>query len=198
MLELFSCQPQQNLRACVNVCLISKTCLTISASYIVFSRTFFLGPKIAKRPSQYRDKFNRLIFSVSLMPMKLKDIARFESDNNLSITVFNFGEQGGLICCRRSRNRGKCPKIFLLLLLDGFNSHYCLITNFQAFMCKVCRSPKRAAKGPKTKFCVNCMQSIGERKFMEHARLCIDNQSLRIVRPSEHLKLTFSNWEKTQ
>ena len=154
--------------------------------------------KNRERPSQYRDKFNRLKFSESMMPMKLKDIARFESDNNLSITVFNFDEQGGLICCHRSRNRGKYPKIFLLLLLDGFNSHYCLITNFQAFMHKVCRSPKRAAKGPKTKFCVNCMQSIGKQKFMEHARLCDDNQPLRIVMPSEHLKLTFSNWEKTQ
>ena len=65
-------------------------------------------------------------------------------------------------------------------------------------MHKVCRSPKRAAKGPITKFCVNCMQSIGKLKFTEHARLCDDNLPLRIVMPSVHLKLSFSNWEKTQ
>ena len=53
-------------------------------------------------------------------------------------------------------------------------------------------------KGPKTKFCVNCMQSIGKVKYRDHARLCEDNQPLRIVMPNEELKLTFNNWEKTQ
>ena len=155
----------------------------------------FLFPRSenCQRPSYYRDKFDRLIFSESMMPMKLRDIPKFENDNKLSITVFSFDEQGALFCCHRSKIKGTYPKIFLLLLLDGLNSHYCLITNFQAFMHKVCRSPKKAAKGPKTKFCVNCMQSIGKAKFTEHVRLCDDNQPLRIVMPNEDLKLKFTN-----
>ena len=59
---------------------------------------FFPRSKNRERPSQYRDKFHRLKFSESTMPLKLRDIAWFESDNNLSITVFSYDEQGGLIC----------------------------------------------------------------------------------------------------
>ena len=132
------------------------------------------------------------------MPMKLGDIAQFENKNQLSITVFNFDEKGSLTCCLRSKVKSKIRKVFLLLLTDGLNSHYCLITNFQHFMHTLCRSPWKAMKGPKTKFCVNCMQSIGKVKYRDHVRLCEDNQPLRIVMPNEDLKLEFNNWENTQ
>ena len=56
--------------------------------------------------------------------------------------------------------KSKIQKVFLLLPADGLNYHYCLITNFQNFMHTLCRSPRKAMKGPKTKFCVNCMKSI--------------------------------------
>ena len=39
---------------------------------------------------------------------------------------------------------------------------------------------------------------MGKVKYRDHARLCEDNQPLRIVMPNEDLKLTFNNWEKTQ
>ena len=65
-------------------------------------------------------------------------------------------------------------------------------------MHKLCRSLGKAEKGRRTKFCVNCMQSIGKSKYADHIRLCEDNQPLRIVMPSEELKLKFVNWEKTQ
>ena len=42
------------------------------------------------------------------------------------------------------------------------------------------------------------MQSIGKNKYADHIRLCEDNQPLRIVMPSEKLKLKFVNWEKSR
>ena len=65
-------------------------------------------------------------------------------------------------------------------------------------MHKLCRSLGKAGKGRRTNFCVNCMQSIGKNKYADPIRLCGDNQPLRIVMPSEELKLKFVNWEKTQ
>ena len=59
-------------------------------------------------------------------------------------------------------------------------------------------SRKSGRKGRRTNFCVNCMQSIGKHKYADHIRLSEDNQPLRIVMPSEELKLKFVNWEKTQ
>ena len=82
----------------------------------IYSVLAYLFPRSKKceRPSQNRDKFHRLKFRESTMPMKLREIARFESDNNLSMTVFSYDEHGGLICCHRSKNLGKNPKNFLL------------------------------------------------------------------------------------
>ena len=151
-----------------------------------------------ERPSMYKDEFNRLIFDKSAMRMKLSDIAQFENKNQLSITVFNFDEKGSLTCCHRSKVKSKIGKVFLLLLTDVLNSHYCLITNFQHFMHTLCRSPRKAMKCPKTKFCVNCMQSIGKVEYRDHVRRCEDNQPLRNVLPNEDLKLKFNNWEKTE
>ena len=62
----------------------------------------------------------------------------------------------------------------------------------------LCRSPRKAMKGPKTKFCVNCNQSIEKVEYPDHVTLCEDNQPLRIVMPNEDLKLKINNWEKTQ
>ena len=132
------------------------------------------------------------------MPMKFSDIALFENKTQLSITVFNFDEKESLTSCHRSKVKSKIQKVFPLLPADGLNYHYCLITNFQNFMHTLCRSPRKAIKGPKTKFCVNCMKSIGKVKYGDQVRLCEDNQPLRIVMPNEELKLKFNNWEKTQ
>ena len=145
----------------------------------------FLYPcsKNRERPSNYSDKFDWLVFDRSYMPMKLRDIPKFETNNSLPITVFSLDDDGSLFCCHRSKLKGNFRKIFLFLLTDGLNSHYCLITNFQNLMHNIC-SLGKAEKGRRTNFCVNCMQSI-EKKYVDHIRLCEDNQPLRIVMPSE-------------
>ena len=70
-----------------------KCLLNIKNSFdnfrFIYSIVAYLFPrsKNGERPSQYHDKFHRLIFSESLMPLKGRHIARFESDNNLFITL---------------------------------------------------------------------------------------------------------------
>ena len=73
----------EGMRKCLlNINLYDNFCFIYCILAYLFPRS-----KNRERPSQYHDKFNRLIFSESMMPMKLKDIARFESDNILSISV---------------------------------------------------------------------------------------------------------------
>ena len=114
------------------------------------------------------------------------------------MTVFNLDEKGSLTSCHQSNVKSTSRKVFLLLLTDGLNSHYCLVTNFQHFMHTLCRSSWKAMTGPKAKSCVNCMQSIGKVKNSGYDRLCEENQPLRIVMRNEDSKLNLNNWEKTQ
>ena len=148
----------------------------------------FLYPcsKNRERPSKYSDKFDQFFFDRSSIPMKLRDIPKFETHNSLAITVLSFDDEDSLFCGHRCKLKGNVRKDFLLLLTDGLNSRYCLITNFQNLMSKFCHSLGKAEKGRRT---------IGKHKYVGHIRLCEDNQPLRIVMPSEELKL---NWEKTQ
>ena len=132
------------------------------------------------------------------MPKKLRDIPKIETNNSLAITVLSLDDDGSLFCNHRSKLKGNFRKVSLLLLTDGLNSHYCLITNFQNMVHKICRSVGKAEESRRTNFCVNCRQSIGKTNYADQIRLCEDNQPLRIVMPSEELKLKFVNWEKTQ
>ena len=177
---------------------ISKICRTISVSYTAFWYSSTLAQKNRERPFNYSDKFDQFVFDRSSMSMKFREIPKFETNNSLAIVVLSLDDDSWLFCCHRSKLKGNFRKNFLFLLTDGLESQYCSIANFQNLMHKLCRSLGKDERGRRTNFCVNCMQSIGKNKYADHIRLCEDNQTLRIVMPSEELKLKFVNWEKTQ
>ena len=90
------------------------------------------------------------------MAMKLVNIPEFERDNNFSLNVHSHGD-GSLSCRYLTKNKTAAGRIKLLLLSEENNSHFFWITSFQSFIHGVCRSRKKAEKGPKTNFCSNCM-----------------------------------------
>ena len=143
---------QQNLLGFDIAFWISEICQTICFIYCILS---FLYPcaKNRERPSNYSDKIDRLVFDRSSMPMKLRDIPKFETNNSLAITVSSRDDDGLLFCGHRSKLKGNFRKVFLLLLTDGLNFHYCLIMNFQNLMHKLCRSLGKAEKGRRTNLC---------------------------------------------
>ena len=161
--------------------------------------------KNLERPPNNIDKFDRLVSDISSVPIKLRDIAKFQTINSLAITVFSLDDDGSLFCCHRSKLMCNFRKFFWLLLTNGLNSLYCLMTNFQILINNSCRSLAKVEKSRRTNFCVNCMQSIGKNKYADHIQLCEDNELLRIVRrynrgeiPSEEMELKFFIWQKTQ
>ena len=131
------------------------------------------------------------------MPMKHVNVPKFERHNILSIDVYSYGD-GSLSCCCLTKYKTAAGKIELLLLTEENNSHYCLITNFQTFNHRVCRSKKKAEKGPKAKICSNCMHFVIKSGYTRHVKLCETNRPLDVSRPSNGSKTQFSNWQKTQ
>ena len=82
-------------------------------------------------PALYREQLKHLEVKNFTFPMSLSDIPRFELVNRLGINVFGI-ENKSLIPMYLSKIKRK--RINLLLLSDGIRFHYCLITNFNAFM----------------------------------------------------------------
>ena len=123
--------------------------------------------------------------------MKLLNIPKFECDNNLSINVYSYGD-GFLSCCYLTKNKSSAGKITLLLLTEENNSHYCLITKFHTIIHRVCRLKNKAEKGPKTKFCSNCMHFVIKSEYSRHVKFCETNRPLDISMPSNGSKIHFS------
>ena len=152
--------------------------------------------KHADRPSTYSSYLDQLVFKSSDFPMPLSKIRFFEKQNNVSIAVYRF-EGGRLINVFHSKNRSCRRKVKLLLLVDEQRSHYCLIKTFQH------NAPfdaiiKETNKGPKSRFCGNCMQSITKHNFITHVEFCEEHKPLEIKMPEKDKRLIFNNWQKTQ
>ena len=93
------------------------------------------------------------------MPVKASDIPKFENDNNISINVYSYNDDG-LSFCYLPKMKEITNKIYLLLPKDEGTFHHCLIVNFQSFIRRVCRSKMETGRVPKTKFCSNYKQFV--------------------------------------
>ena len=59
-------------------------------------------------------------------------------------------------------------------------------------------SPAKTVKGPKSRFCGNCMQPIAKHNYSKHTDFCEEHKPLEIRMPESDRKITFVNWQKTQ
>ena len=102
-------------------------------AYSVLAALF--PPKENKiRQNKYKPSLHKLNFDNIEFPMSLTDVPKFEKQNNIGINVFGF-EKNKILPLYLSGN-GTHKVIPLLLLTDGLTNHYCLITNFHAFMAR--------------------------------------------------------------
>ena len=118
------------------------------------------------RSSNYSRRLPELIFDPNNMPMKIEHTPKFEHDNILSITVFHYREDGAVTTCYwRKRRQNVRKKINLVLLTNAETSHFCLITNIQNFMHKMCRSYKKSTKANKNESLCELHAIRVEKKF---------------------------------
>ena len=112
-------------------------------------------------------------------PVKLKDIEKFESQNNISVNVFAWDKQ--LIPKRISRvTREKERHVNLLYITDknSENAHYVAIKDINTL---VYSSTLHKEKKSLCNFCLNYFSS--NQKLQHHQRDCIENKAQVIEMP---------------
>ena len=78
----------------------------------------------------------------------------------------------------------------LLLLTDGAQSHYCLISNFHDFMARQYGTRNHNLY----KYCERCLHRFWNSKALEkHLELCGEHRAVRITMPTEASKIEFTN-----
>ena len=138
----------------------------------------------------YRSKLDQLDLKDFEFPMSMADIPGFESKNNVVINVFTLDKKSltPLFLSKKIENR-----INLLLLTNGIAFHYCLITNFNAFI-----SRQFNISSDRRKFCTRCLHGFSSQKILvDHLKLCGQHDAVSIKIPEPKLYISFRNWCKT-
>ena len=124
--------------------------------------------------------------------MSLTDVQRLEKQNNIGINIFGFEKNKILpLYLTKVKTEKNFP---LLLLTDGSTSHYCLITNFNAFMAR--QFGKRNHN--RYKYCERCLHRFWNSTALEkYLDLCGEHKDVHVSMPKEDSKTEYTNWHKT-
>ena len=122
--------------------------------------------------------------------MFMTDVPKFEANNNVATNVFGFDNQEKiLLFLSKSKNK----RINLLLITDGIMYHYCLITNYNAFMSKQFETETYCRK-----FCERCLHGFSSQTvLLEHVKLYGQHDAVSIRMPPEKSFISFRHWFKT-
>ena len=98
--------------------------------FFLYSILAHLNPNFKNhdRVNQYKPLLKKLKYNESEMPMSIKNIPKFERENNLTINIYQYEQKTVLPLLISKRNQNEA--INLLMLKKGNKKHYCLITNF--------------------------------------------------------------------
>ena len=170
-------------------------CFIYCVAAALFSFSFVGRPF---RLKTHLKNVQKLKFNASEMPMPLSGIRSFELQNKCKIYVYQL-DGNKLVNVYNSKNKKFKRRVDLLRLIEGKKKrHYCLIRNFSNIIHHLSRSPKKQAKGPKSRFCRNCYQPVLEQNMEKHLKFCESNAPLEIRMPDKERVIEFTNWQKTQ
>ena len=144
-----------------------------------------------QRPAKYTPYLNELNFEGIDFPVLIKDISKFERQNNLKINVF--GYENGLVHVLRLNDDNPQEAIDLLYITKDGNNHYCWIKNFSALV------SSQTTRAKKLYFCKRCLNGFRtEEKMLLHTESCEKNSSCKVELPDEGTKLKFENEYKSE
>ena len=127
-------------------------------------------------------------------PIKLKDIAKFESLNPSlpGINVFSVNEKNRFYPLRMA-NRNPQETIDLFLYEENSNYHYSLIKNFS----RLYRSQITSRTNGQIHICKRCFTHFSkEELFQKHIEYCLNNETVAVKMPPINSKLSFNNYYK--
>ena len=145
-----------------------------------------------QRQNKYKPNLHKLNLDNIEFTMPLTSVPKFAKQNNIGINVFGFEKNKSLpLYLSKLQTQKFIP---LLLLTDGLTSHYCLITNFHAFMAR--QFGKRNHN--RYKYCERCLHGFWNSTALEkHLDLCGEHKAVHITMPTEDSRIEFTNWHKT-
>ena len=128
-------------------------------------RSAFCGLYIYRyRVKHYEHHESELNMSGIAYPLAVKDVPKFEKQNNISVNVF--GYEDGYYPLYISRNE-KERHVNLLLIEKGGKTHYCLITDLNKML-----HSKTKHHGRKF-FCTYCLHGFIRKDLLDqHKQLC--------------------------
>ena len=130
------------------------------------------GERLSKQMRKDSEKF---VWTGIEFPVSLKQIDKFENQNNYAINVF--GYEKVVYPLRISKKKDQV--INLLLIADEETNHYCWIKNMSRLLSKNINNHQH-----KRHFCYRCLNSFPSVKSLEkHKEYCQNNEAVKIEMP---------------
>ena len=143
-----------------------------------------------ERVNKYKQWKVDLNFDNITFPVAIKDIKKFEKQNNLKINVFGLDDKLNIHQLKHIRDDNA---IDLLFISNDETNHYCWIKNFNRLLSMQISNHKE------TKFiCKGCLNPFRlETAYNKHKELCNLNDEVKIDMPLPNTHIKFKNQNKS-
>ena len=153
----------------------------------------FLKEKNAERLSKrMREDSKKFDWTGIKFPVSLKQIDKFEKQNNYAINVFGY-EKVVYPLRISKKNEQHCEQVInLLLIANEETNHFCWIKNMSRLISK-----QKSNHNGKIHFCYRCLNSFYSVKSLDkHTEYCQNNEEVKIEMPRG--RIYFKNHYKKQ
>ncbi|OWF56062.1 uncharacterized protein LOC110452091 [Mizuhopecten yessoensis] len=137
-----------------------------------------------ERISKYTGHQHELNFDGISFPVKVADINKFETQNNITVNVLGY-EKGSLFPIHVTKQRFDLH-VDLLLISDGRKSHYCWIKNVNGLLYD------QYTHGHRYYHCMYCLQGFTKERILnDHISYCQEHGTQKVKLPTEDDKWLF-------
>ena len=144
------------------------------------------GIKDPQRVSNLRQFMDNYNWSGLEFPVSIKDIGKFETRNNISVSILAV-EGRDIYIHRKGQRVGR--KINLLMVSEDGMWHYTAIKSLSRLL-----SSKNSNTKRKQHFCMNCLQGFTQESSRDqHQVYCEDNEAVRVEMPKQGSTVEFKD-----
>ena len=133
-------------------------------------------------PRAYEEHLNDINTDNVQFPLQIRDVGKLEYLNNLSVNIFTLDSKARVIPIRISNKNDSVDEnrvIDLLYIVNGVNTHYCLITNLAG----LCR-PQQSSHCNSKYLCRRCLHfCASEESYKNHIERCANHDAQKTTFP---------------
>ena len=150
-----------------------------SALYDAFSPICFQS---ISNPRAYEEHLKDIVTDNGQFSLQIRDVGKLQRFNNLSVNIFTLDSKTRVIPVRISNKNASVDGkrvIDLLYIVNGVNTHYCLITN----LADLCRRQSTAFHESKY-LCRRCLHfCASEASYKNHGDRCANHDAQKATFP---------------